>query len=107
AHELLVSTVDMLVEDVDFTAATPPELVGRKAIAVNLSDLAAMGARPEAVLVALALPATTDVAWAEGLYRGIASMAREHGVDVIGGDLSAAVTRVVSVPGAGTRAQPS
>jgi thiamine-monophosphate kinase len=106
AGELLVATVDMLVEDVDFTAGTPAELVGRKAIAVNLSDLAAMGARPESLLVALAAPAFTDVAWVEALYRGIASIAREHGADVIGGDLSSAITRAISVTALGRAAAP-
>ena len=64
---VLVSTTDLLVEGVDFTAAFPPRSIGWKAIAVNLSDLAAMGATPRSVLVGLAAPATTELAWAESL----------------------------------------
>ena len=87
---LLVSTVDMLAEGVDFTAAFPPRSIGRKAIAVNLSDLAAMGAKPTGVLIALAAPASTEVAWVESLYDGIGAICAEHGVDVLGGDVSRA-----------------
>lgn len=85
---VLVSTTDLLVEGVDFTRAFPPRSIGWKAIAANLSDLAAMGARPRSVLVGLSAPASTELAWAEALYDGIGAICREHGVDVIGGDLS-------------------
>lgn len=84
----LVATTDLLVEGVDFTDAFPPRSIGWKAIAVNLSDLAAMGAKPRSVLVGLAAPASTEVAWAEALYDGIGAICREDAVDVIGGDVS-------------------
>jgi len=86
--EVAVSTVDLLVEGIDFVQALPARLVGRKAMAVNLSDLAAMGARPAGALVAVAAPGTTELSWVESLYDGIAERAREHAVDVLGGDLS-------------------
>src|SRR5207248_807363 len=57
----LVITTDMLVEDVDFTRAIPIELVARKSLAANLSDLAAMGARPAYAVVALGAPPWLDV----------------------------------------------
>lgn len=85
---LLVSTVDLLAEGVDFTAEFPARSVGVKAVAVNLSDLAAMGARPRAILVALAAPPHTKVAWMEAMYDGIGAICAEHGVDVLGGDVS-------------------
>lgn len=86
--DALVSTVDLLTEGVDFLPGTPGRSVGWKCIAVNLSDLAAMGATPSGVLVALAAPAGTEVEWVEALYDGIAAICSVHGVDVLGGDLS-------------------
>jgi len=105
--ELVVSCVDLLTQDVDFTAATPARAVGRKSIAVNLSDVAAMGARPVGVLVAIAAPKTTQVEWVESLYDGIASICSEHDVDVLGGDCSGVaaggVTIAVTALGAARR----
>lgn len=93
----LVST-DMLVENVDFTfrAATPRE-VGRKALAINLSDIAAMGGEPEAALVALACPKHTKLKAIEALYTGIKDLARKYKVSLIGGDLSSAPIWVIAV----------
>lgn len=67
-----------------------PEEVGRKVISQNLSDVAAMGAVPTGLLIALAADPETEVAWAVGLAEGIASAAAEAGAPVIGGDLSSA-----------------
>jgi thiamine-monophosphate kinase len=84
-----VITTDMLLEDIDFRASwlTPAEL-GHKALAVNLSDLAAMGAAPRFYTVALAMPATVARKWIESLYGGMAKLARRFGAVLIGGDLS-------------------
>jgi thiamine-monophosphate kinase len=79
-------TVDMLVEQVHFLLETPRRLVGRKALAVNLSDIAAMAGRPVAALVAVALPAGTSPAAADELYAGIEELAREFDVAIVGGD---------------------
>jgi thiamine-monophosphate kinase len=80
-------TVDMLMEGVHFTfpPATPAQ-VGRKALAVNLSDIAAMGGRPLAAVVSVALPRQT--AWDLGceLHRGLQALADEFGVALAGGD---------------------
>jgi thiamine-monophosphate kinase len=83
-----VVTVDMLMEGVDFILGPEclPEAVGHKALAVNLSDLAAMGSRPEAVVVAVALPRQGGEAIGRGIQAGIASLAEAHGVAVAGGD---------------------
>jgi thiamine-monophosphate kinase len=84
-----VVTTDMLVEGVDFLRswATPAQL-GHKSLAVNLSDLAAMGARPRYYLVALGLPGEISPSWIDSFYRGLVKLARQHGAALIGGDLS-------------------
>ena len=102
-----VVTTDMLMEGTDFVLGPdcPPEAVGHKALAVNLSDLAAMAARPEAAVVAVALPRRDGGAIARGLQAGIAALAARHGVALAGGDTNAwdgplvvAVTAIGSVP---------
>jgi thiamine-monophosphate kinase len=83
-----VVTVDMLMEGVDFRldAETSPRLIGHKSLAVNLSDLAAMGSRPEAAVVAVALPRQGGMTLGAELQAGIASLAAEHGLALAGGD---------------------
>jgi len=76
---------DMLVEDRHFFAGADPFMLGHKALAVNLSDLAAMGARPIAFTLGLALP-RADEAWLDGFSRGLFALADEHGCELIGGD---------------------
>lgn len=94
----LVATVDTLVEGEDFRWEwTPPEAVGYKGLAVNLSDLGAMGAIPRYALVALSLPATTPVTVVDRLYQGLWRAAGEAGVAVVGGDLSEAPRLVFSL----------
>jgi thiamine-monophosphate kinase len=82
--ELAISA-DMLVEGRHFFRGSDPEHLGHKALAVNLSDLAAMGATPRWVTLALALP-RMEPAWLAGFSRGFLSLARRHRVDLIGGD---------------------
>ena len=82
-----VLTVDLLTDGVDFTLGElDPRWVGRKALAVNLSDLAAMAARPVAVLVALALPRDGGKHLAMQLYEGLLPMAERYGVAIAVGD---------------------
>jgi thiamine-monophosphate kinase len=83
-HEL-VATTDMLVEGVHFFADVDADALGHKALAVNLSDIAAMGAMPRWAMLALALP-DVDTQWLEGFSRGFFALADKHGVDLIGGD---------------------
>ncbi len=80
-----VLTVDMLVEGRHFVTGTDPERLGHKTLAVNLSDLAAMGALPRYVLLAVALP-DADPAWVAAFMRGFDALARRHDVELIGGD---------------------
>ena len=82
--QLAVSS-DMLVEGRHFFADVSPERLGHKALAVNLSDLAACGARPLAFTLALSLP-RVDEAWLAGFSRGLLALADAHGCELVGGD---------------------
>lgn len=90
-----VATTDALAEGTHFLAGSPPEWVGRAATAVSLSDLAAKGAIPSGILLALILPATTPPRWAEAVVRGAEAAAAEFGAEVVGGDTKAGPARVV------------
>jgi thiamine-monophosphate kinase len=91
-----VVTADLLVEDVDFRRTSHPPDIGYKALAVSLSDIAAMGARPRWTLLSLGLPrAVYDSPFATGIYEGFLSAAREFGVTLIGGDVSRTPERIV------------
>jgi thiamine-monophosphate kinase len=81
---LAVST-DMLVEGRHFFAGADPHALGHKSLAVNLSDLAAMGARPVAFTLALALP-SADERWLEAFAAGLFALADAHGCELVGGD---------------------
>lgn len=98
----LVACADTLNEGVHFPAQTAPDAIGWKALAVNLSDLAAMGGTPAWALLALSLP-QADVAFVEALVDGLARLAAQHGVALVGGDttygpLSVTVTALGQVP---------
>ena len=96
-----VITVDMLVEDVDFTRDIPLRYIARKALAVNLSDIAAMGATPRHALVALAIPAWARTSIDE-FFVALRDAARQYDVEIVGGDLSRADKLVAAVTVAGT-----
>ncbi|MGH8296978.1 MAG: thiamine-phosphate kinase [Steroidobacteraceae bacterium] len=81
----LVAAVDSLVDGVHFPHGSPPASVGHRALAVNLSDLAAMGARPAWALLALTLP-DADEGWLSEFAAGMAALARAHEVALVGGD---------------------
>lgn len=86
----LVVTTDLLIEDVHFRRRyTEPADIGWKSLAVNLSDIAAMGARPRWSLVALACPPGTALDEVEAFYEGLTVLAAEHQVVLVGGDTSA------------------
>jgi thiamine-monophosphate kinase len=82
--ELAVST-DMLLEGRHFARGADPRLLGHKALAVNLSDMAAMGATPRWATLAIALPAA-DEAWLAAFADGFYALAARHDVDLVGGD---------------------
>jgi thiamine-monophosphate kinase len=90
-NERLVVTTDALVEGVHFLRAfSSPADIGHKALAVNLSDLAAMGATPRWALLSLILPGSWLVADVEAMVDGLAALARQHGVTVVGGNITRA-----------------
>src|SRR5207244_2167000 len=74
-----------------------PEIIGRRAVAVNCSDLAAMGARPEHFLLAIAFPAERGEAFALAIVRGALARGEELGARLVGGDLSRSPTAMVAV----------
>lgn len=80
-----VITTDALIEGTHFLRAHPPEALGYKALAVNLSDVAAMGATPEAFVISVALPTLPD-GWWDAFCDGLGACAREADVVVVGGD---------------------
>ena len=85
-RELL--TVDPLVHGVHFDGRVPPRAAGAKLFKRNLSDIAAMGGRPRAAVVALAIDGGTSLAWLAEFYRGIAVESRRHRVAIVGGDVA-------------------
>ena len=87
ADQLLAVSTDTLVSGVHFFADVDPVALGHKALAVNLSDLAAMGAEPCWASLALTLPEIDEV-WLAGFARGFLALAEAHGVDLIGGDMT-------------------
>src|SRR6202171_5665167 len=84
----LAVSVDMLVAGRHFFADVDPEALGHKTLAVNLSDMAAMGATPRWALLAGALP-DADPQWLSGFARGVFALAAAHGVELVGGDTTA------------------
>jgi len=82
----LVLTVDAIVGGVHFLPDDPPDAVAKKALRVNLSDLAAKGARPVGFLLVLALPKETSETWIAGFARGLAADARTYACPLLGGD---------------------
>jgi len=95
-----VVTTDLLIEDVDFTRAIPLRFVARKSLAVNLSDLAAMGALPAYAVVALGLPEWAHEQLDEFL-EALAGAARQYDVDLVGGDLSRAEKLTIAITAVG------
>ncbi len=100
--ETLAISTDMLVEGRHFFAGADPRALGHKTLAVNLSDLAAMGARPLGFTLALSLPAA-DPLWLEPFSEGLMALADAHQIELIGGDttrgpLNLCVTVFGSVP---------
>ncbi len=84
----LVVTTDTIVEGVDFFADDPPGSIAKKALRVNLSDLAAKGAEPHAYLLALSLSAAIEQCWLEDFARGLGEDQKHYAIDLLGGDIS-------------------
>ncbi|MDO8263870.1 MAG: thiamine-phosphate kinase [Gallionella sp.] len=102
AGNVLAVSCDMLVSGTHFFADADPYLLGHKTLAVNLSDMAAMGATPRWATLAIALP-SADEAWLKKFSAGFFALAQQHGVELIGGDttrgpLNLCVTIIGEVP---------
>ncbi len=94
----ILLTKDLLVEDVDFRRDRHPAFfIGRKSVAVNLSDIAAMGGQARFALLGLALPGDLPLAWAKEFLAGFRTSVRRYGVELVGGDISLAREIVISV----------
>ena len=93
-----LATVDSLIQGVDFSLEiTSWEELGWKAMAANLSDIAAMGGLPQYALVSLGLPGDTEVEDVTALYRGVIELAKQFSVVIIGGDTSGAPLLVINI----------
>ena len=86
ASDYLVVTTDMLHRATDFPREMTGEDIGWMSVAVSLSDVASMGARPIGVVAALGIPGDTDVSFIDGIARGMKDCARKYGTDIVGGD---------------------
>lgn len=95
-NELLVATCDAQVEDTHFRLrSTHPHDLGRRVLAVNLSDIAAMGARPRFALISLLLPPTLDLAILDGIYTGLREEAARFDVAIVGGNIARNAERLI------------
>lgn len=100
----ICASTDLFLEGTHFRRAYfEPGEIGHKALAVNISDLAAMGARPVAFQLALGLPEWTDMPWLEQFLRGMAALADSEGIALSGGDLSLASSLQIAITVFGQR----
>jgi thiamine-monophosphate kinase len=92
---LVLFKTDAVVAGIHFTKETPPEQIGRKALARCLSDVAAMAGTPTAALVTIALPKKFEPEFVEKIYFGLNALARQHGVAIVGGETTSNPERVL------------
>ena len=90
-------TCDILVEGVDFTPKDNPRLVGRKAIAVSLSDIAACSGIPRYCVISLGLPKNTELKYVDMLFNGALAIAKKYMLNIVGGDLSHSSKVIIDV----------
>ena len=95
APDYVLFKTDAIVEGIHFTTDTPPEKVGRKALARCLSDIAAMAGKPNSALVTIALPRNFDPIRVDAIYAGLNALASEHGVAIVGGETTTNPERVL------------
>jgi thiamine-monophosphate kinase len=96
----LAVTTDMLIEGRHFAAGAEPRALGHKALAVNLSDLAAMGAEARWALLAISLP-EADEAWLAAFSAGLFALADRYGVELVGGDTTRSPSRTICITAIG------
>jgi thiamine-monophosphate kinase len=94
-EKLILFKTDAVVEGIHFTNETPPEKIGRKALARCLSDIAAMAGTPTAALVTLALPKNFDADFVGKIYEGLNALAEKFGVAIVGGETTTNPERIL------------
>ena len=94
-EKLILFKADAIVEGIHFTKETPPEKIGRKALARCLSDIAAMAGTPVAALVTIALPENFDAEFVAEIYDGLNSLAEKFGVAIVGGETTTNPERIL------------
>ncbi|AFY39523.1 thiamine-phosphate kinase [[Leptolyngbya] sp. PCC 7376] len=98
----LVVTTDVLVDTVHFSdRTTPAKMAGWRAVAANLSDLAAMGATPVSITVGLSLPPKTELRWLEDLYAGIGACLQTYDTPLVGGDITRSPVKTIAITALG------
>ena len=96
-HNYQLLTCDMLVEGIDFTRKDKPHLVGRKALAISISDIASCGGLPRYALVSLGIPKSASVDLVDKIYGGMISLAKLYKINIVGGDISSAKSLTINV----------
>jgi thiamine-monophosphate kinase len=93
----LLYTCDMLVEGVDFVSKDKPYLIGRKALAVSISDIAACGGIPRYALVSLGIPKFASWESVNNIYKGMINLAKMYNINIVGGDISQAQKLTIDI----------
>ena len=97
-RKVFLATTDILIEDIHFERTwIDPYHLGKKALAVNLSDIAAMGGTPKYFLLSLGLPKSLSLSFVSRFYRGLREMAKRFQVDLIGGDTSLSQNLIINI----------
>lgn len=96
-HRYQLFTCDMIVEGVDFTRKENPYLIGRKAVAISISDIAACCGLPRHCLISLGIPVNTSVGFTDKLFKGMLSLAKRYNLNIVGGDISKAKQLIIDV----------
>lgn len=94
-EKLILFKTDAVVDGIHFTKETPPEKIGRKALARCLSDIAAMAGTPTAALVTIALPTNFDAEFVAKIYEGMNALAEKYGVAIVGGETTTNPERIL------------
>ena len=98
SNERLVLMTDAIVQGIDFDPAySPPETIGAKAVAINASDIAAMGGRPRYLVATLIVPGDTSLGFVEAIAEGLAQASNRLGINAVGGDISDGRDLVLSI----------
>ncbi len=95
--KFLLFTTDMIAEDVHFTKKMNPLAIGHKALACNISDVAAMGGLPLYAVISLAAPKNLEICFVENIYKGINALAKKFNISIVGGDTITGKKMIINV----------